>query len=95
MLRALIRETAAGLDECRAAGRPEVSIGHQVSMANYRANRPVCEAADRAMQVFGGLGYSSLEPFEHIYRHHRRYRITEGAEEVQMRRVAGQLFGFL
>jgi alkylation response protein AidB-like acyl-CoA dehydrogenase len=33
--------------------------------------------------------------FEHIYRHHRRYRITEGAEEVQMRRVAGQLFGFL
>jgi drug/metabolite transporter (DMT)-like permease len=24
-------------------------------------------------------------PFEHIYRHHRRYRITEGSEEIQMR----------
>ena len=95
MLRALIRETAAGLDECRATGAPEVSIGHQVSMANYRANRLVCDAADRAMQVFGGIGYSRHEPFEHIYRHHRRYRITEGAEEIQMRRVAGQLFGFL
>jgi hypothetical protein len=34
-------------------------------------------------------------PFEHIYRHHRRYRITEGAEEIQMRRVAGYLFGFM
>ena len=49
-------------------------------MANYRANRLVCEAADRAMQIHGGIGYSRHEPFEHIYRHHRRYRITEGAE---------------
>ena len=95
MLRALVRDTAAELDDCHREGRPEVSVGHHVSMCNYRANRLVCEAADRAMQVFGGLGYSRHEPFEHIYRHHRRYRITEGAEEVQIRRVAGQLFGFL
>jgi alkylation response protein AidB-like acyl-CoA dehydrogenase len=47
------------------------------------------------MQVHGGLGYSRHRPFEHIYRHHRRYRITEGAEEIQMRRVAGYLFGFI
>jgi alkylation response protein AidB-like acyl-CoA dehydrogenase len=45
--------------------------------------------------VHGGLGYSRHKPFEHIYRHHRRYRITEGAEEIQMRRVAGYLFGFM
>ena len=63
-------------------------------MCNYRANRLVCEAADRAMQVHGGIGYSRHKPFEHIYRHHRRYRITEGAEEIQMRRVAQILFGF-
>ena len=64
-------------------------------MCNYWANRLCCEAADRAMQVHGGLGYSRHKPFEHIYRHHRRYRITEGAEEIQMRRVAGYLFGFM
>ena len=29
-----------------------------------------------------------------LYRHHRRYRITEGTEEVQMRRVAQYLFAF-
>jgi alkylation response protein AidB-like acyl-CoA dehydrogenase len=46
------------------------------------------------MQVHGGMGYSRHKPFEHIYRHHRRYRITEGAEEIQMRRVAQILFGF-
>jgi alkylation response protein AidB-like acyl-CoA dehydrogenase len=67
----------------------------KVSMCNYVANRLCCEAADRAMQVHGGLGYSRHQPFEHIYRHHRRYRITEGAEEIQMRRVAGYLFGFI
>ena len=64
-------------------------------MCNYWANRLCCEAADRAMQVHGGLGYSRHKPFEHIYRHHRRYRITEGTEEIQMRRVAGYLFGFM
>jgi acyl-CoA dehydrogenase len=46
------------------------------------------------MQVHGGMGYSRHLPFEHIYRHHRRYRITEGAEEIQIRTVAGHLFGF-
>jgi alkylation response protein AidB-like acyl-CoA dehydrogenase len=64
-------------------------------MCNYWSNRMCCEAADRAMQVHGGLGYSRHKPFEHIYRHHRRYRITEGAEEIQMRRIAGYMFGFM
>lgn len=95
MVRTLVHKTAVALDDVRARGEPAVSIGHHVSMCNYRANRLVCDAADRAMQVHGGLGYSRHEPFEHIYRHHRRYRITEGSEEIQMRRVAGQLFGFL
>ena len=64
-------------------------------MCNYQANRLCCEAADRAMQIHGGIGYSRHKPFEHIYRHHRRYRITEGAEEIQMRKVGAWLFGYL
>ncbi|MGK8489720.1 acyl-CoA dehydrogenase family protein [Nocardia asiatica] len=90
MLRALIHKTAWSMD---AYGT--FAVSEQVSMCNYWANRLCCEAADRAMQVHGGLGYSRHKPFEHIYRHHRRYRITEGAEEIQMRRVAGYLFGFM
>jgi acyl-CoA dehydrogenase len=90
MLRALIRQTAWKMDEYGA-----FAASKEVSMCNYWANRLCCEAADRAMQVFGGLGYSRHQQFEHIYRHHRRYRITEGAEEIQMRRVAGYLFGFM
>lgn len=89
MVRLLVRFAASELDNSH-----HMEVSDKVSMANYRANRLVCEAADRAMQVFGGVGYSRHEPFEHIYRHHRRYRITEGAEEIQMRRVAQRLFGF-
>ena len=92
MLRLLIRDTAARMDDMP---KPEVAtrLTDKVSMCNYRANRLVCEAADRAMQVHGGIGYSRHKPFEHIYRHHRRYRITEGSEEIQMRKVAGVMFG--
>jgi acyl-CoA dehydrogenase len=90
MLRALILKTAWEMDTHGA-----FAVSDKVSMCNYWANRLCCQAADQAMQVHGGLGYSRHMPFEHIYRHHRRYRITEGAEEIQMRRVAGYLFGFM
>ena len=90
MLRALIHKTAWIMDTEGA-----FAASDKVSMCNFWSNRLCCEAADRAMQVHGGLGYSRHKPFEHIYRHHRRYRITEGAEEIQMRRVAGYLFGFM
>ncbi len=90
MLRALIHKTAWAMDTYGP-----FSQSAKVSMCNYWSNRLCCEAADRAMQVHGGLGYSRHKPFEHIYRHHRRYRITEGTEEIQMRRVAGYMFGFM
>jgi alkylation response protein AidB-like acyl-CoA dehydrogenase len=90
MLRALIHKTAWQMDEYGA-----FSVSDRVSMCNFWSNRLCCEAADQAMQVHGGTGYSRHKPFEHIYRHHRRYRITEGAEEIQKRRVAGYMFGFM
>jgi hypothetical protein len=54
-----------------------------------QADRP---AGDRpGTTALGRAG----RPFEHIYRYHRRRRITEGAEEIKMRRVAGYPFGFI
>jgi acyl-CoA dehydrogenase len=90
MLRAFIHKTSWEMDTYGA-----FSASDKVSMCNYWANRLCCQAADQAMQTHGGLGYSRHTQFEHIYRHHRRYRITEGAEEIQIRRVAGYLFGFM
>lgn len=72
----------------------ERDLGHKISMCNFYANRLCTQAADRAIQIHGGDGYSRHYPFEHIWRHFRRYRITEGSEEMQIRRVAAYLFGF-
>ncbi|WP_304187128.1 acyl-CoA dehydrogenase family protein [Phenylobacterium aquaticum] len=94
MLRLLIRKTAWQMDQMEHK-EVERQLSDKVSMCNYWANRLVCEASDRAMQIHGGMGYSRHKPFEHIYRHHRRYRITEGSEEIQMRKVAAFLFGYM
>ncbi|UYO46092.1 acyl-CoA dehydrogenase family protein [Rhodopseudomonas palustris] len=94
MLRLLIRKTAWEMDQMTQA-QVEHTLSDKVSMCNYWANRLCGQAADRAIQVHGGIGYSRHKQFEHIYRHHRRYRITEGSEEIQMRKVAGFLFGYM
>jgi alkylation response protein AidB-like acyl-CoA dehydrogenase len=105
MLRLLILRTANEMDDVQrryaapgSAMPPWIAIekqlGHKISMCNYYANRLATQAADNAIQVHGGNGYSRHKPFEHIWRHFRRYRITEGSEEVQMRKVAGYLFGY-
>jgi acyl-CoA dehydrogenase len=90
LVRNLVHKTAWLMDR-----RDFMEVSDKVAMANYRANRLACEAADRAMQVHGGIGYTRHKPFEYIYRHFRRYRITEGSEEIQIRRVAGVLFGYI
>jgi acyl-CoA dehydrogenase len=95
LVRNTLYTTAWLMDEGGGASTSaKMSVSDKVSMVNYRANRLACDAADRAIQVHGGLGYTRHEPFEYIYRHHRRYRITEGSDELQLRRIAGRLFGF-
>ncbi|KAJ5287933.1 hypothetical protein N7478_003619 [Penicillium angulare] len=105
MLRLFILKTSWEMDRIVAASRESSSkvppwveierkLSDQVSMCNFWANRLCCQAADRAIQIHGGDGYSRHYPFEHIYRHFRRYRITEGAEEIQMRKIAAYIFGF-
>jgi alkylation response protein AidB-like acyl-CoA dehydrogenase len=96
MLRLLILRTATEMDavQRKFEGNEEMppwvaiekQLGHKISMCNYYANRLATQAADNAIQVHGGNGYSRHQPFEHIWRHFRRYRITEGSEEVQMRK---------
>jgi acyl-CoA dehydrogenase len=90
LVRTLVYKTAWELDR-----KNHMQVSDKVSMCNYRANLLACNAADRAMQIHGGIGYTRAKPFEHIYRHHRRYRITEGSEEVQLRNIAGHLLGFI
>lgn len=89
LVRNTIMKTAWEMDE-----RGKTAVSDKVAMVNVRGNRLACDAADRAMQIHGGVGYSRHYPFEHIYRHHRRYRITEGSDELQYRRIAAGMWDF-
>ncbi|MDP4788838.1 MAG: acyl-CoA/acyl-ACP dehydrogenase [Haliea sp.] len=94
LVKALTFQVAAEMDQM---SKPEVArrLSDKVAICNYRANRLACEAADAAIQVHGAMGYSRYKQFEHHYRHHRRYRITEGSDEIQLRKIAGHLFGYV
>lgn len=59
MLRLLIRKTAVEMDGMAHAD-VERKLSDKVSMCNYWANRLCTQAADRAIQTFGGWGYSKL-----------------------------------
>ncbi len=96
MLRWLIYRTAWEMD--RMTG-PEIQLylSDKVSMCNYCGKQPGLQRGGTGAMagVHGGWGYSRHKPFEHIYRHHRRYRITEGSDQIQIRNVAGHMFGFI
>lgn len=89
LVRNTIYKTAWMMDELGKTG-----VSDKVSMVNFRSNQLACNAADRAIQIHGGMGYTRANQFEHIYRHHRRYRISEGTDELQKRRIASAMFDF-
>ncbi len=55
----------------------------EAGMVKLHASEVVNRAVDRAIQVYGGVGYTTDTPLERIYRDARVYRIFEGASEVQ------------
>ena len=89
MLRELIRDTAAQMDEQGGSGGlgPDLDVQLPRQPARVRGRRPGDPGPRRDR-------LHAHAPFEHIYRHHRRYRITEGSEEIQIRNIARSLFGF-
>lgn len=52
-------------------------------MAKLFATEAAQRAADRAVQIFGGLGVCVGQKVEELYREVRALRIYEGASEVQ------------
>jgi acyl-CoA dehydrogenase len=92
LVRNTIHKTAWLMDQLDMKELPTIS--DKVAMCNYRGNTLACDAADRAIQIHGGMGYTRHMPFESIYRHHRRHRLTEGSDEIQLRRIANSMFDF-
>ncbi len=84
---------AAALLTYRAAwqrddGRP---VTREAAMAKMSATEGAQQVIDAAVQLWGGLGVTSEQPVERLYRDIRALRIYEGATEVQQLIIGREL----
>ncbi len=68
-------------------------VDRQSATAKLIASRNSCDAADRAVQIFGGFGYSLLSPVGKHLMDTRVARIYEGTDEIMERKVASNILG--
>jgi len=81
---------AARLLVLRAAGMVDrrLDAREHISMVKVYAAETLGRVADRAVQVFGGMGYSKDLPVERLYRDARVFRIYDGTSEIHRGVVA-------
>ncbi len=63
------------------------------AVAKYMASRCAFESADRAVQVFGGFGYSIMSPVAKHFLDTRVARIYEGTDEIMELKIASLVLG--
>lgn len=59
-----------------------------IAMVKVNAAETLGRVVDRAVQVFGGMGYCKDLPIERYYRDARIYRIFDGASEIHRHTIA-------
>lgn len=85
---------AAAIQNVAEAGQPMHEIAdHLAALAKWHASRAAGDAADRAVQVFGGRGFlEENRPGRH-YRDARVCRLYEGTDEILALKVAAKVLG--
>ncbi|HZW85595.1 MAG TPA: acyl-CoA dehydrogenase family protein [Nitrososphaerales archaeon] len=63
------------------------------AIAKYTASRSAFESADRAVQCFGGFGYSIMSPVAKHMLDTRVARIYEGTDEIMELKIASSVLG--
>jgi len=79
--RALLLETARKKDQ-------GVRVTREAAATKLFASEMVGRVADRAVQIFGGAGYTADHGIERFYRDVRLFRIYEGTSQIQQMIVA-------
>jgi len=84
--RLLLHRAAWEIDQHREAG-------DWISMVKVSAAETLGRVADRAVQVFGGMGYSRALSVERLYRDARIFRVLDGTSEIHRCVVAKSAIG--
>jgi butyryl-CoA dehydrogenase/short/branched chain acyl-CoA dehydrogenase len=74
----------------RDAGMPFVT---EAAMAKYFASQVAENVASRAVEIFGGVGFTKDYPVEKFYRDAKIGRIYEGTSNMQKLTIAKQILG--
>jgi len=74
----------------RDAGMPFVT---EAAMAKYFASQVGESVASRAVEIFGGVGFTKDYPVEKLYRDAKIGRIYEGTSNMQKMTIAKQILG--
>jgi len=69
----------------------DMKVIKEAAMLKYFASEAYGRVADKAVQIFGGMGYMTELPIERYYRDARIARIYEGTSEIQKNIIAAQL----
>ncbi len=72
----------------RDAGRPYVT---EAAMAKYFASQVAEDTASKAVEIFGGVGFTKDYPVEKLYRDAKIGRIYEGTSNMQKLTIAKQI----
>ncbi len=95
MIQQMLADSAIEINAARLMvlhAASEIDRGHdpreRISMVKAYASETLGRVADRAVQIFGGLGYCKDLPIERLYRDARIFRIFDGTSEVHRMVVA-------
>ncbi|MDR9397946.1 MAG: acyl-CoA dehydrogenase [Salibacter sp.] len=66
-------------------------VTKESAMAKYMASEVSCRAANEAVQIFGGYGYTKEYPVEKFYRDCKLCTIGEGTSEIQKLVIAREI----
>lgn len=98
-LRFMLADVAAAVESARAltyAAAEKKDRGEparkEASMAKLLASRAAVDASIKAVQVYGGYGYTRDYPVERYFRDAKVTEIYEGTSEIQRLVIANELF---
>lgn len=98
MVQQMLADSAIEINAARLAllqAAWEIDQGYRprtrISMVKVQASETLGRVADRAVQIFGGMGYCKELPIERYYRDARVYRIFDGASEIHRGVIAREL----
>jgi alkylation response protein AidB-like acyl-CoA dehydrogenase len=100
MIQSILADMAADVEAARLLTRRAAWLRDRgmpntqaVSIAKLFATEAACRAADQAVLLHGGRGYSNEYPVERFYRDIKGLQIYEGTSHIQRIIIARNLLG--